>query len=190
MTPKPEDVLVRGTPILGLCHFLEKELPAGTREEIYRGLPDPWSKRFLSSSILASDRVPLSVVDLLTTLGARAKGEPVDAFGERAGEAGAREGIATVFKAFFRVLSPANALEVAPLMWSRIYSAGRMRVEAAGKHAAIHVTEFPGGPAVCARISGWFRHIGALSGARDLRSKHARCASRGDSSCVWEFDWE
>ena len=190
MTPKPEDVLVRGTPILGLCRFLEAELPAEAREALFRGLPEPWSQRFLKASILASDRVPLSVVDLLTAQAARAKGEPVDAFAERAGTFGAKEGIKTVFKAFFRVLSPANALEVAPLMWSRIYDAGRMKVESRGRHAEIRVTEFPGGPAVCGRITGWFRYIGTLSGASNLAARHERCASKGHADCLWVFDWE
>jgi hypothetical protein len=190
MTPKPEHVLVRGTPILGLCRFLERELSSETREGVFRRLPEPWSQRFQAGSILASDRVPLSVVDLLTTHAAEAKGEPVGSFAERAGTFGAREGIATVFRAFFRVLSPANALEVAPLMWSRIYDAGKMKVDARGKHAAIHVTEFPGGPAVCGRITGWFRHIGELSGATNLSSRHERCVGRGDPECAWEFDWE
>ena len=190
MTPKPDAVLVRGTPILGLCHFLEKELTAEAREGLFRRLPEPFSQRFLKGSILASDRVPLSVVDLLTTLAAEAKGEPVAAFAERAGTFGASEGIATVFRAFFRVLSPANALEVAPLMWSRIYDAGKMKVDSRGTHAEIRVTGFPGGPAVCGRITGWFRHIGALSGAANLKSRHDRCAGRGDPECLWEFDWE
>ena len=190
MTRKPEDVLVRGTPILGLLRFLDGELAADIRDGIYGRLPEPWSQRLLKSSILASDRVPLSVVDLLTTLAAEAKGEAVEAFAERAGVAGAKVGIATVFKAFFHVLSPANALEIAPMMWSRIYDAGKMRVEAKGKHAEIHVTEFPGGRAVCGRITGWFRYIGTLSGAANLRSRHDRCASKGHSECAWVFDWE
>lgn len=190
MTPKPEDVLVRGTPIIGLCRFLEKELTADERDGIYRRLPDPYSLRFATSSILASDRVPLPVVNLLTTLAAEAKGEPVEPFAERAGTYGAKEGISTVFKPFFYILSVANALEIAPMMWSRIYNAGKMRVESRGKTAAIHVTEFPGGPAVCGRASGWFRYIGTLSGAANIRSRHTRCASKGDSECVWEFDWD
>lgn len=190
MTPKPEAVLVRGTPILGLCRFLEKELTGDQRDRIYRRLPEPYSQRFLTASLLASDRVPLTVVDLLTTLAAEAKGEPVEAFAERAGVAGAKEGISTVFKPFFYVLSVANALEIAPMMWSRIYDAGKMRVEAKGKHAAIHVAEFPGGPAVCGRVTGWFRYIGTLSGAQNLRSRHERCSSKGHAECVWEFDWD
>lgn len=190
MTPKPEDVLVRGTPILGLCHFLDKELSAETRDEIYRRLPEPYSQRFLKASLLASDRVPLSVVNLVTTLAAQSRGEPVEAFAERAGAAGAKEGISTIFRSFFFVLSVANALEIAPMMWSRIYNAGKMRVEAKSKSAAIHVSEFPGDPAVCGRITGWFRYIGTISGARDIRARHARCTSKGDPECIWEFDWE
>ena len=101
MTPKPEDVLVRGTPILGLCRFLEKELSADVRDGINRRLPESFAER-----------------------------------------------------------------------------------------AEIHVAEFPGDPAVCGRITGWFRYIGALSGARNLRSRHDRCTSKGHAECVWEFEWE
>ena len=190
MTPKPEDVLVKGTPILGLCHFLEKELSADARAGVYGQLPEPYSQRFLKASILASDRVPLSVVDLLTTLAAKAEGEPVDSFAERAGTFGAKEGISTVFRPFFYVLSVANALEIAPMMWSRIYSAGKLHVDASGKHASMKATEFPGGPAVCGQVTGWFRFIGTLSGARNVRSRHDRCTSKGHPECVWEFDWE
>ena len=163
MTPKPEDVLVRGTPIIGLCRFLEKELSAEAREGIFRRLPEPWAQRFASASILASDRVPLPVVNLLTTFAPEAKGEPVEPFAERAGTFGAKEGISTVFKPFFYILSVANALEIAPMMWSRIYNAGKMRVESKGKHAAIHVAEFPGGPAVCGRASEKSRIVLPLS---------------------------
>lgn len=190
MIPKQAEVFVRGTPIIGLCRFLEKELAAEAREGIFRRLPEPWAQRFASSSILASDRVPLPVVNLLTTLAAEAKGEPLEPFAERAGTYGAKEGISTVFKPFFYVLSVANALEIAPMMWSRIYNAGKMRVESKGKTAAIHVADFPGDPAVCGRASGWFRYIGTLSGATNIRSRHARCTSKGDSECVWEFDWD
>jgi len=190
MTPKPEDVLVRGTPILGLCRFLEKELSADVRDGIYRRLPEPFSRRFATASLLASDRVPLPVVNLLTTLAAEARGEPLESFAERAGSYGAKEGISTVFKPFFYVLSMANALEIAPMMWSRIYNAGKMRVETKGKSAAITVAEFPGGPAVCSRATGWFRYIGSLCGATNIRSRHDRCTSKGHAECVWEFDWE
>lgn len=188
--PKPEDVLVKGTPILGLCRFLETELPPDVRDGLYRRLPEPYAQRFASGSLLASERVPLTVVNLLTTLAAQAKGEPVEPFAERAGTFGAKEGISTIFKPFFRVLSVANALEIAPMMWSRIYNAGKMRVDAKGKGAAIHVAEFPGDPAVCGRITGWFRYIGTLSGARNIRSRHDLCTAKGHSECVWEFDWE
>ncbi|HWQ09290.1 MAG TPA: hypothetical protein VN436_09290 [Holophaga sp.] len=190
MTPKPEDVLVRGTPIIGLCRFLDRELSADVRDGLYRRLPEPYAQRFVTTSLLASDRVPLSVVNLLTTLAAQAKGEPVAAFAERAGVYGAKEGIATVFKPFFLILSMANALEIAPMLWSRIYNAGKMKVETTAKAAAIHVTEFPGDPAVCGRATGWFRYIGTLCGATNIRSRHDRCTSKGDPECVWEFDWD
>ncbi len=190
MIPKPEDVLVKGTPVIGLHHFLERELPADAREGIYRRLPEPYSQRFATASVLVSDRIPLSVVNLLTTLAAQAKGEPVERFAERAGEFGAKEGTSAVFRPFYRVLSMARILETAPAMWSRIYSAGTMQVETKDKSALIRVTEFPGDPAVCGRATGWFRYVGSLCGATNIRSRHDRCTSKGDTECVWEFGWD
>ena len=126
----------------------------------------------------------------LTISAAEAKGEPLDSFARRAGKFGAKEGIASVFKPFFFVLSVANALSIAPLMWTRIYNVGKMKVDSAPKSAAIHVTEFPGHPAVCGRITGWFSYIGELSGAKNIRARHETCTSKGAASCVWEFDWD
>jgi hypothetical protein len=129
-------------------------------------------------------------VNLLTVAAAEARGESVDSFAERAGAFGACEGISTVFKPFFYILSVANALDIAPLMWGRIYDVGKMRVESQKTTAKIHVADFPGSPAVCGRISGWFRYIGELSGAKNLRLTHGVCTHRGDSECLWEFVWE
>lgn len=190
MTPTPDTVLGRGTPVLGLCLFLERELSSGARENVFRRLPAPWARRFPAGSLLASDHAPVSVVDLLTMLAAEAKGEGVEAFAEGAGAFGAKEGIATFFKAFFRVFSPANALEAAPLRWARIYDAGKMTVDSRGRHGGIRVSSFPGGPAVCDRTTGWFCCVGFLSGASNLQSRHDRSVSRGAPDCAWVFDWE
>jgi hypothetical protein len=186
----PDAVLVRGTPVIGLCHFIEKELDPAARARVYAGLPPKWAGSFANGTIFATDRVPLPVVNQLTVLAAEAKGEPLDSFARRAGNFGAKEGINSVFKSFFFILSVANALAIAPLMWTRIYNAGKMKVDSAPKKAAIHVTEFPGQPAVCGRITGWFSYIGELSGAKNIRARHEICTSRGAPECVWEFDWD
>jgi len=183
-------VAVRGTPILGLCHFIRNELGAERAAAVLRELPEPYGSRFAAASFLASDRVPLSVVNQATKLAARAKGEPVESFAERAGHFGASEGIRTVFKPLFLILSVANALAVAPMMWTRIYDTGKMQVESTKNHAVIHVREFPGDEAGCSRITGWFRYIGKLSGARNLKSRHDACTAKGGAECRWEFDWE
>ena len=190
MSPDAESVRVRGTPVKSLCSFVSRELDVAALACVLEKLPAPWSRSFGDGSLLASDRVPLSVVNLFTESAAEAKGEPVDAFAERAGTFGAREGTSTVFKPFFFILSVSNALQIAPLMWSRVYDAGKMRVESEAKSASIRVTEFPGSLAGCARITGWFRYIGELSGARNIRSRHDLCTSKGSAECVWKLSWE
>ena len=186
----PDSVTVRGTPVIGLCHFIEKELDPAARARVYAKMDPKWAGSFANGTVFATDRIPLPVVNQLTASAAEAKGEALDSFARRAGSFGAKEGINSVFKPFFFILSPANALSIAPLMWTRIYNVGKMRVDSSGKRAAIHVTEFPGHPAVCGRITGWFTYIGELSGAKNVRARHDTCTSKGSMECLWEFDWD
>lgn len=190
MAVSAESVMVRGTPVIGLLHFIEKELSAETKAAVARQLPEPWGERFATNGVIASDRIPLAAVNRMCQLAAQARGEEVVRFSERAGLFGAREGIGTVFKPFFYILSVANALSIAPLMWSRIYDAGQMRVESRGKSAEIRVTGYPGDPSGCGRCSGWFRYIGELSGAKNLTVNHDVCTAKGHEHDVWKFSWE
>lgn len=190
MAVSAESVIVRGTPVLGLLHFIDKELSAEQRAGVFRQLPPPWSERIAGGGVIASDRIPLSVVNQACALAAKARGEDVVGFSQRAGFFGAREGISTVFKPFFFILSPANALSIAPLMWSRIYDQGQMRVDSQSKSAVIRVTGYAGDPAGCGRASGWFRYIGELSGAKNISVVHDVCTAKGADADVWEFRWE
>ncbi|MEO7921945.1 MAG: hypothetical protein ABIT01_20960, partial [Thermoanaerobaculia bacterium] len=89
--PSPDAVLVRGTPVIGLCHFIEKELDPAARARVYAKLPPKWAGSCSNGTLFATDRVPLSVVNQLTMAAAEAKGEPLDSFARRAGAFGAKE---------------------------------------------------------------------------------------------------
>ncbi len=190
MAVSADNVMVRGTPVLGLLHFIEKELTPEQKRAVCAQVPAPWGERFAKGGVIASDRIPLSAVNAVCALAAKARGEDVVRFAERAGLFGAREGIGTVFKPFFYILSVANALSIAPLMWSRIYDSGHMRVDSRSNSAEIRVTEYPGDPAGCGRVSGWFRYIGELSGAKNLVVNHDVCTAKGAESDVWAFRWD
>ena len=190
MAVSPNDVMVRGTPVLGLLHFVDKELTPAQKIALFQQLGAPWGDRMSGGGVIASDRVPLAVVNKVCTLAAQARSEEPERFGERAGLFGAREGISTVFKPFFYILSVANALSIAPLMWSRIYDTGQMRVDSRGKGAEIRITGYPGDPAGCGRVSGWFRYIGELSGAKNLVVKHDVCTAKGADVDLWAFTWD
>lgn len=159
MAVTAEQATVRGTVALGLVHFLEAELSAEDRSRVYAELPAPWSERFGAGRVLASERIPLSILNRLCVLGAEAKGEDVAAFSERAGRFSAREGVGSVFRPFFLVLSVANAVSIAPMMWNHVHDPGKMTVSVHGKSGEIRVTEYPGGAAGCARASDWFETI-------------------------------
>ena len=190
MAVSAENVTVRGTPVLGLLHFVEQELAGEQKRLVCSRIPAPWGERFAAVGVIASDRVPLTAVNALTRLAAEARGEDVERFAERAGLFAAREGINTVFKPFFYILSVANALSIAPLMWSRIYNAGQMRVDARAKSGEIRITGYPGDPAGCGRSTGWFRYIGELSGARNFVVAHDVCTAKGAENDVWTAHWD
>lgn len=183
-----KDIHVRGTPVIGLMKFLSKELSPEQKVSVIRGLPAPYNEKLLAH-VMPSDTLPLSIVNELTERAARERGEDVEAFAFRAGTFGARIGIATAFKPFFMVVSTERALKIAPLMWTRVYDAGRMSIEILPNGARIHISDFSANIAGCGRISGWFTYIGELTGAKDLRVLHEPCMARGGDECVWKFLW-
>ena len=178
---------IKAVPVNGLVQFVERELTPEQLASVTSQLGA--DARWVSGHVLATDMVPISVVNRFTELAASAKKEPVKSFAKRAGRYGAELGLKSVYKFIMAVMSIDYVLRKAPFMWSRVYDGGTMVVEQTAGRAKIRVTEFPSNEALCARVTGWFEVIGEKAGAKELRCVHSACAAEGAGECVWDFAW-
>ncbi len=83
-------VTVKGSPIRSLLKFVEGELSAAQREELFAKLPADDVAR-LRARILVTDALPVALLNRLTVEAAKVKQEPLQSFSRRAGRAAASE---------------------------------------------------------------------------------------------------
>jgi len=178
---------IKAVPVNGLVQFVEKELAPDQLVAIRQQLGD--DAKWMTGHVLATEQVPIPVVNRFTELAAAAKKESVKSFGKRAGRFGAEVGLKSVYKFILAVMSIEYVLRKAPFMWSRVYDGGVIHVEQSPNRARIRITEMPSNEALCARVTGWFETIGEKTGAKDLRCIHSACATEGAAECVWDFVW-
>src|SRR5687767_1044354 len=85
-----ESVTVKGSPVRSLQKFIDGELNAQQREAVFSALPPEFASR-LRVPILATETIPVYVLNRFTEEAAKAKGEPVEEFARRAGREGASD---------------------------------------------------------------------------------------------------
>jgi uncharacterized protein (TIGR02265 family) len=185
-----ESVTVKGSPVRSLQKFIDAELDASQREAVFGALPPEYAKR-LRSPILATETVPVHMLNRFTEEAAKAKGEDVEKFARRAGREGASDAVKGIYRFFALVLTPPALLAKAGQMWSSLYNRGELRVEDQTDHSArIRLANFPTEPAGCARFSGWVERMAELTGAKDVRITKTRCFAKGAECCEWTLDWK
>ncbi|HEV7765988.1 MAG TPA: hypothetical protein VGQ76_13370 [Thermoanaerobaculia bacterium] len=184
-----ESVTVKGSPVRSLQKFIEAELSAEQRETTFRNLPPEFATRF-RTPILATETVPVHMMNLFTEEAAKAKGEPLEEFALRAGREAARDAVRGIYRFFAMVLTPPALLGKASQMWSSLYNHGVMRVEDQQEHSArIHVRDFPSEIASCSRATGWIEGLAELTGVKDVKVEHTRCFAKGGGWCEWTLSW-
>jgi len=140
-------------------------------------------------SILASQKISEFTLNRLTVAAARAKGEPLESFGKRAGRAELSDAVG-VYRFMTIVLTPTALLKKASALWSTVHSHGQLLVEnETGNSARVRLTDFPSEEAHCARMAGWFEGAGEMTGAKNTRVFHDACITRGDADCTWQLHW-
>ena len=185
-----ESVTVKGSPVRSLQKFIESELDEAQRETMFRALPPEYAKRF-RSPILATETVPVHMLNRLTEEAAKAKGEPMDEFARRAGREGANDAVKGIYRFFALVMTPPALLGKAGQMWGSLYNRGELRVvDQTETSARIRAEDFPFEPAGCARFSGWVEKMAELTGAKNVRIQKTQCFSKGAECCEWELNWE
>ena len=185
-----ESVTVKGSPVRSLQKFIQTELTQAQQDEMFRRLPADYANRF-RQPILATETVPLHMLNRFTEEAARAKGEPLEEFARRAGRDAAGDAVKGIYRFFVLVLTPTALLSKASHMWSALYNRGEMRVdEQSQTSAVIRIVDFPGEPAGCSRVTGWIERMAELTGVKDIRVEQTRCFARGDAYCEWKATWK
>jgi hypothetical protein len=185
-----ESVTVKGSPVRSLQKFVESDLSTEQREVVFRNLPAEYATRF-RSPILATETVPVHMLNRFTEEAAKAKGEPLDAFGRRAGREAAGDAVKGIYRFFALVLTPPALLSKAGQMWSSLYNRGELRVaNQTGNSATIELVNFPSETAGCARITGWIERMAQLTGAKNVQIEKTDCYARGGKPCRWSLKWE
>lgn len=184
-----ESVTVKGSPVRSLQKFVDSELTIEQREAMFRALPVEYGVRF-RSPILATETVPVHMLNRFTEEAANAKGEAIDAFARRAGQEAASDAVKGIYRFFALVMTPPAILSKASQMWSSLYNKGELRVdEQTDQSARIRLMNFPSEIAGCARLMGWIERMAALTGVKKINVVQTQCAAKGDSHCEWKLSW-
>ena len=184
-----ETVTVKGSPVRSLQKFIDGNLNPQEREIVFRNLPPEYAARF-RTPILATETVPVHMLNRFTEEAAKARGESVIDFARRAGREGASDAVKGIYRFFALVLTPAALLSKASHMWSSLYNRGEMRIEDQTEGSArIRIVDFPSELAGCSRITGWIERMAEMTGVKNVRVEQTRCYAKGDQDCEWMIDW-
>jgi uncharacterized protein (TIGR02265 family) len=184
-----ESVTVKGSPVRSLQKFIDSELDPQQREEVFSRLPPEYAKRF-RSPILATETIPVHMLNRFTEEAARAKGEDLDSFARRAGREGASDAVKGIYRFFALVMTPPALLSKAGQMWSSLYNRGELRVdEQTDNSARIRLLNFPTEAAGCSRVMGWMERMAELTGAKDVQVEQLQCFAKGGACCEWRLRW-
>lgn len=184
-----ESVTVKGSPVRSLQKFIDSELTAGQRESVFKALPPEYATRF-RQPVLATETVPVHMLNRLTEEAAKVKGEAVDAFARRAGREAAGDAVKGIYRFFALVMTPPALLGKAGHMWSSLYNRGELRVEEqTEKSARIRLHNFPSEIAGCARVTGWIERMAELTGVKNISVQQTQCFAKGGPCCEWNLNW-
>jgi predicted hydrocarbon binding protein len=184
-----ESVTVKGSPVRSLQKFIDAELTSDQRSTVLRSLPPEWATRF-GSPVLATETVPVHMLNRFTEEAAKAKGETVEVFARRAGREAAGDAVKGIYRFFALVMTPTALLGKASQMWSSLYNRGELRVEDQNdKSARIRLTNFPSEIAGCSRVTGWIERMAELTGVKNIKVEQTQCYAKGEACCEWKLSW-
>jgi len=185
-----ESVTVKGSPVRSLQRFIESELTPEQRQVVLDALPAEYATRF-RSPILATETIPVHMLNRFTEEAAKARGDSLDQFARRAGREAAGDAVKGIYRFFALVLTPPALISKASHMWSSLYNRGEMKVEEQGETGArVRILNFPSEAAGCARVGGWIERMTELTGVKDIQVEKTQCFARGGDYCEWIVSWQ
>jgi hypothetical protein len=188
--PQSETATTKGAVLRALLKFVQTDLTPDQYQRAIAALPEADQAIVRQPSILPSIKVSEFVLNRLTVEAARAKGESLDSFGRRAGEAELKAAVG-IYRFFTRVLTPTAIVNKAATIWSTIHSHGSLTVVESGEgRARARLSDYPSQEAHCARLTGWMEGLGLMTGVHNTKVVHGLCMTRGDSACEWLVTWD
>jgi uncharacterized protein (TIGR02265 family) len=185
-----ETVTVKGSPVRSLQKFIDAELTVEQRTAALAALPADYGTR-LRGPVLATETIPVSVLNKFTEEAAKAKGEPVEQFARRAGREGASDAVKGIYRFFALVLTPTALLSKASQMWSSLYNRGELKVADQTEHTAtIKLLNFPSEVPGCSRVTGWIERMAEMTGAKNVQVQQTQCYAKGAAHCEWSVRWQ
>ncbi len=184
-----QSVSVKGSPVRSLQKFIDSELTPQQREKMFSQLPPEISDR-LRTPVLATESVPVYMLNRLTEAAAQVKGEPIEKFARRAGREAATDAVKGIYRFFALVLTPPALLSKASQMWSTLYSRGELLVDQqTEKGARLRLLNYPSEESNCMRITGWFERMAEITGVKNVQVKQTQCFAKGAPNCEWTLTW-
>jgi hypothetical protein len=190
--PSERDVLVKTTPLRSVRAFLDEHLKPEAKERVIAKaageFPDH-AQRLRERTLIATERVPVAMVNRLIELAAEELGEPPTQVAHRIGRRAADEAAKGILRLAMVMISIPSLLRKLAPVWTQLYSHGTMSSRADGKSAVVELADFPVVSATgCARITGWLEWFAekAESGAT---IRHSSCTAKGDRICRWDLQW-
>ncbi len=187
----PSPPQVKGTPLKSFLSFIDQELTPEQRDRVFAKVPGDTAARLKAKQVLATEYVPVSLLNRITEEAALVKGEPPEAFARRAGRFGARDAVNTVMRFLLRVFTPDSLIQKGAAVWKSVYDRGELEaVREQGTRARVILHDFPSEPVGCARVTGWIEEMIAMTNVRNISVRQVKCFSKGAAACEWEIAWE
>lgn len=108
------------------------------------------------------------------------------------GRYGAERDLTTIQRLFFRLASPAYAIEKIAEYWRRFHDTGTWNVARVGEHHVTGSLDDWGvvDAALCAELVAYMARVIELVGGKNATMLHPRCRARGAKRCEFELSWE
>jgi len=192
VAPNQPDVLVKATPLLALRSFMDDNLsPVALQRVLAKAgeeFPDERS-RFGQRVTVASERIPVILVNRLIELTAAELGEPATAVAHRVGRRAAERASTGVMRLAMVLISIPTLLRKLAPVWSQLYTHGTMSSRSEGNTATLELTDFPvRSQTGCARITGWFEWF-AQKAEKTATVNHDPCRAENGPVCRWNVRW-
>jgi hypothetical protein len=182
-----EPARTRGTALISLVDYLEKQHGAGAFRRVVQRLPDPHVAA-LGGIILPTDWYPTDAF-ILAIDGAAAQFGPPD-FHERYGMAAADYQINAFYKFLLRFRTPGWLFDRGIKVWDAQQTSGKWQVERSERAIRGLLTEFAVVNAgYCRVLLGWVRRAAQITGAPEARVDHPRCRAAGAQGCLFTLEW-